>query len=788
MSISVESRVIVSLIISLVVVVGVVAGVLGGGVDSASAKSDIKDDELRFDVVPTVTDRVDKDGDGYVSSFKIRWTADTMIQDGTVGKRDIPPNHPPWISEGNPKFALFGIVPQENEWKRALLGIKEVGNKEDNQIEMKVTLRDKKFERPPQGNSLVEENGIEGFALVYVESDSSPDSLVFKDVDTMKAVVEGTFGAGKAVGGVVLVATGAGAKAGTNLIESSKDNFIAVGESIKKSWSSDDHIQTETKKLEEPIKLEKPSQDRTEQLEVTANVDGATVKIDGKNVGQTPWTEQYPVDHAERNGPSTITVDAEGYASEGRSVEIEPQQTERFELEKLEKPLVVNATPSDSEIYIDGSYAGQPPVERTMWVENSVDVWVNHSDRINENFEDVSPPRTIDASLFDTDRHLPGGGIGGVGEIRVDPVFDDAFYGDLGILEGAFWADFSHAPETVTTGDTVSFDGTQSTSLSGNITGYEWDFGDGSTASGPQPSHTYTSPGTYSVDLTVTNDLGNTTETEEMVTVTNAPPDAGFVASSLNVETGESVELDGSPTTDVEDSIGTFSWDLDGDGSTETTGQTVTHTYANPGTYNVEMKVTDSGGNTDSATKTLTVEEPNTPPNPSISVETTTPSTNESVTFDASGSADSDGTIQSFSWEFGDGTQTSGAAVSHTYERPGTYDVKLLVVDDGNELATTNTTVEVQGEGETFSDAQQTQTQQDETDGSSGDGDEGGDSGDSSSMEEETESTGESPESEETGDEPEQTDGTEGLPGFGGVVTVVALTIVIVVVARRREG
>jgi PGF-CTERM protein len=778
----------VSLIISLIVVVGVVAGILGGSVDSASAKSDIKDDELRFDVVPAVTDRVDRDGDGRLSSFKIRWTADTMIQDGTVGKRDIPPDHPPWISEGHPKFALFGIVPQENEWKRALLGIKEVGNEEDNRIEMEVTLRDKKFERPPQGNSMVQENGMEGFALVYVESDSSPDSLVFKDVDTMNAVVEGTFGAGKAVGGVVLVATGAGAKAGTNLIESSKDNFIAVGESIKKSWSSDDHIQTETKKLEEPIKLEKPSQDRSEQLEVTANVDGATVKIDGEEVGQTPWTDQYPVDHAERNGPATITVDAEGYGSEARSVEIEPQQTERCELERLEKPLVINATPSDSEIYIDGSYAGQPPVERTMWVEDSVDVWVNHSDRINENFEDVSPPRTIDASLFDTDRHLPGGGVGGVGPIRVDPIFDNDFYGDLGILEGAFWADFSHAPETVTTGDTVSFDGTQSTSLSGNITRYEWDFGDGSTASGSQPSHTYTSPGTYTVDLTVTNDLGNTTETDETVTVTNAPPDAGFVASSLNVETGETVELDGSPTTDVEDSIRTFSWDLDGDGSTEMTGQKVTHTYANPGTYTLEMEVTDSGGNTESATKTLTAKEPNTPPNPSISTETTTPSTDESVTFDASGSTDPDGTIRSFSWEFGDGTQTNGAAVSHTYERPGAYDVKLLVVDDGNDLASTDTTIQVQGEGETSSEAEQ-QTQQDETDGSSadGDGDRDTDSGGSSSTGEETESTDQPPESEEAGDGPEQTDDTEGMPGFGAVVTVVALAVFMIVVARRRK-
>jgi PKD repeat protein len=54
-----------------------------------------------------------------------------------------------------------------------------------------------------------------------------------------------------------------------------------------------------------------------------------------------------------------------------------------------------------------------------------------------------------------------------------------------------------------------------------------------------------------------------------------------------------------------------------------------------------------------------------------------------SCSFDATGSTDSDGTIQEFYWYFGDGTDGSGATTEHTYAAGGTYAVQLVVADDG---------------------------------------------------------------------------------------------------------
>jgi trimeric autotransporter adhesin len=63
----------------------------------------------------------------------------------------------------------------------------------------------------------------------------------------------------------------------------------------------------------------------------------------------------------------------------------------------------------------------------------------------------------------------------------------------------------------------VSFDGSSST---GDITRYEWMFGDGSTASGSTASHTFSSPGSYAVTLKVTDDQGATDQETVIVTVT----------------------------------------------------------------------------------------------------------------------------------------------------------------------------------------------------------------------------------------------------------------------------
>ncbi len=72
-----------------------------------------------------------------------------------------------------------------------------------------------------------------------------------------------------------------------------------------------------------------------------------------------------------------------------------------------------------------------------------------------------------------------------------------------------------------------------------------------------------------------------------------------------------------------------------------------------------------------------------------------------SVSFDGSGSSDSDGSVVSYAWDFGDGASGSGAVVEHTYGGDGPFDVTLTVVDDDGEPGSATQTVSFAGDLET---------------------------------------------------------------------------------------
>ncbi len=172
-----------------------------------------------------------------------------------------------------------------------------------------------------------------------------------------------------------------------------------------------------------------------------------------------------------------------------------------------------------------------------------------------------------------------------------------------------------------TVGQTVSFNGTGSTDSDGSIISYAWDFGDGSSSAGSVVSHTYTSPGTYTVSLTVTDNNG-ATDTDTTVAIitgesTTPPPstnklpnaDAG---SDLKVKVGESVHFDASKSTDPDGTITKYSWDF-GD-SRDSDEKEPLHSYATPGVYKVTLIVTDNNGGTDQDVIYVTVEEASSSP------------------------------------------------------------------------------------------------------------------------------------------------------------------------------
>lgn len=213
---------------------------------------------------------------------------------------------------------------------------------------------------------------------------------------------------------------------------------------------------------------------------------------------------------------------------------------------------------------------------------------------------------------------------------------------------------------------TLSVDASES-SDDGEIASYAWTFGDGATATGRTATHAYSDDGDYLVTLTVTDEFGVATTVEKTVTVVNHAPVAKFAAST----DGLKVSLDaGESSDDVK--VETYTWDIDGESAT---GKTVSHTFDEPGDYQVTLTVADGRGLTNSITKTVTVTE-NAAPSAAFEADTS----DLTVSLDASGSQD-DAPGLSYAWEFGDGHDGAGRTVTHTYSEAGTYTVKLTVTD-----------------------------------------------------------------------------------------------------------
>ncbi|CAG7580996.1 MAG: Protease 1 [uncultured marine phage] len=162
-------------------------------------------------------------------------------------------------------------------------------------------------------------------------------------------------------------------------------------------------------------------------------------------------------------------------------------------------------------------------------------------------------------------------------------------------------ADFTASSTTISTGSSIDFTNTSTTT--GTVT-YDWDFtgSDTPTSSDENPSTiTYSTAGTYTVELTVTDDGGSDTETKtSYITVVDGPV-ADFTASSTTVVEGNSIDF-----TDLS-SYGTgvsWSWTFTGADVTSSSDENPTGiVYSTPGTYTVELTITDDMG-TDTETKT----------------------------------------------------------------------------------------------------------------------------------------------------------------------------------------
>jgi PKD repeat protein len=256
-------------------------------------------------------------------------------------------------------------------------------------------------------------------------------------------------------------------------------------------------------------------------------------------------------------------------------------------------------------------------------------------------------------------------------------------------------------PAIGTTGNPVFFHGALSVDADGSIVSYVWDFGDNSVGVGISVGHAWSTAGTYKVRLTVTDNHGLTGQDSVNVTVTgpkvNLAPIAkanGPYSGSINLPIGFSA----AGSTDPDGTIVSYSWTF-GDGGTGT-GLSTFHLYAAVGSYKAVLTVVDDKGAVDVDTAQVTVS--NGPTNNAPRAEANGPysgAVNTAISFTSAGSVDTDGTIVSYAWLFGDGGSAVGPTPTHTYSVAGTYKVYLTVLDNQGATGTDSAQVIVTGGG-----------------------------------------------------------------------------------------
>ncbi len=239
--------------------------------------------------------------------------------------------------------------------------------------------------------------------------------------------------------------------------------------------------------------------------------------------------------------------------------------------------------------------------------------------------------------------------------------------------------DFSATPLSGPPTLAVAF--TDTTNLGGaTLNSVLWNFGDGGTSTDASPTHNYTTPGTYTVSLTVNTSEGTATETKTDFIAVNPIPT--FTASATSGASPFTVNF--TDTTNLGSVTPTaYAWNF-GDGGTSS-DQNPSHTYVAAGVYSVTMIITSAQGQV-VATETdlITVT-----PDVQLSTSASSGPTPLTVTLTDT-TVIGNLTVTDWVWNFGDGTgtvTTQTNSTSHTYTAPGNYTPTLTIVTSGGNFS-----------------------------------------------------------------------------------------------------
>ncbi|MEO7983372.1 MAG: PKD domain-containing protein, partial [Bacteroidota bacterium] len=193
-----------------------------------------------------------------------------------------------------------------------------------------------------------------------------------------------------------------------------------------------------------------------------------------------------------------------------------------------------------------------------------------------------------------------------------------------------------------------------------------WNFGDGTTGTGSQPTKIYTTPGSYTIKLV--NNYGSCTDSTTHTITVNPKPVTNFTADITS-----SCQAPLTVTFNTTTPGSSYSWDY-GDGDTSTVKDPV-HIYTAPGVYTVRLIVTNSSGCSDTLIRTNYISV--TPP--VVTLAGLPRSGCVPLMISPTANVVSSEPVTTYQWNFGDGGTSNSATPNYTYTTAGTYSVTLTI-------------------------------------------------------------------------------------------------------------
>jgi len=260
-------------------------------------------------------------------------------------------------------------------------------------------------------------------------------------------------------------------------------------------------------------------------------------------------------------------------------------------------------------------------------------------------------------------------------------------------------------PYSGQTNSEIEFDGSSSSDPDGNIVGYRWDWtNDGTYDTGwlstATATHIYSYAGTYTVKLQVKDNDGATDTDISQVTITfvNQKPHAFILKPTIpTADYGENVTFEAYGS-DPDGTIVEYLWWSEPEGIYTGDSSFIKNDLP-VGQYTIYLKVKDNNYEWSSEVSTSLIILSDAPENHAPIADaggSYSGYVNKSVTFDGSGSYDSDtGDTISYNWDFGDGSTGEGITPTHIYPSEGNYSVQLTVIDNHGEQSKSSTYVKI---------------------------------------------------------------------------------------------